>query len=196
MKNKVYYPVFLDLTGKRCVIVGGGQVAERKCRSLMKTGTLITVIAPEITKRLRDYKDTGVIKHIERDYRKGDITSAYIVISATGSRETNERVARDAESLHKLVNVVDTPDLCNFIVPSVFRRGTLSIAVSTGGVSPAFAKEIRKELEKIYGPELEGKLKAIGKMRDRAKKEITGKKERERFIKKTTLAIKKGVILK
>jgi len=195
MKNKVYYPVFLDLTGKRCVIVGGGQVAERKCRSLMKTRALITVIAPEITKRLRDYKDTGVIKHIERDYRKGDITSAYIVISATGSRETNERVARDAESLHKLVNVVDTPDLCNFIVPSVFRRGTLSIAVSTGGVSPAFAKEIRKELEKIYGPELEGKLKAIGKMRDRAKKEITGKKERERFIKKTTLAIKKGVIL-
>jgi len=196
MKNKVYYPVFLDLAGKRCVIVGGGQVAERKCRSLMKTGTLITVIAPEITKRLRDYKDTGVIKHIERDYRKGDITSAYIVISATGSRETNERVARDAKSLLKLVNVVDTPDLCNFIVPSVFRRGTLSIAVSTGGVSPAFAKEIRKELEKIYGPELEGKLKAIGKMRDRAKKEITGKKERGRFIKKTTLAIKKGVILK
>ena len=195
MKNKVYYPVFLDLTGKRCVIVGGGQVAERKCRSLMKTRALITVIAPEITKKLRDYKDTGVIKHIGRDYRKGDITSADIVISATGSRETNERVARDAESLHKLVNVVDTPDLCNFIVPSVFRRGTLSIAVSTGGVSPAFAKEIRKELEKIYGPELEGKLKAIGKMRGRAKKEMTGKKERERFIKKTTLAIKKGVIL-
>jgi len=195
MKNKVYYPVFLDLTGKRCVIVGGGQVAERKCRSLMKTRALITVIAPEITKGLRTYKDKGVIRHIGRAYRKGDIASANIVISATGSRETNERVARDAESLHKLVNVVDTPDLCNFIVPSVFRRGTLSIAVSTGGVSPAFAKEIRKELEKIYGPELEGKLKAIGKMRERAKKEMTGKKERERFIKKTTLAIKKGVIL-
>ena len=194
MKNKVYYPVFLDLTGKRCVIVGGGQVAERKCKSLMKTGTLITVIAPEITKGLRAYKNKGVIKHIGRDYRKSDIASAYLVISATDSRETNERVARDAQSLHKLVNVVDTPDLCNFIVPSVFRRGMLSIAVSTGGVSPAFAKEIRKELEKIYGPELAGKLKAIGKMRDRAKKEITGKKERERFIKKTTLAIKKGVI--
>ena len=196
MKNKVYYPVFLDLTGKKCVIVGGGLVAERKCRSLIKTGTLITVIAPEITKGLRTYKVKGVIRHIGRAYRKGDIASANIVISATGSRETNERVARDAESLHKLVNVVDTPDLCNFIVPSVFRRGTLSIAVSTGGVSPAFAKEIRKELEKIYGPELEGKLKAIGKMRGRAKKEMTGKKERERFIKKTTLAIKKGVILK
>lgn len=194
MKNKGYYPVFLDLTGKRCVIVGGGQVAERKCKSLMKTGTQITVIAPEITKRLRDYKDKGAIKHIGRAYRKGDIASADIVISATGSRETNERVARDAESLHKLINVVDTPDLCNFIVPSVFRRGTLSIAVSTGGVSPAFAKEIRKELEKMYGPEMAGKLKAIGRMRDRAKKEITGKKERERFIKKSTIAIKKGVI--
>ena len=182
MKSKVYYPVFLDLTGKRCVIVGGGQVAERKCKSLMKTGTLITVIAPEITKGLRAYKDKGVIKHIGRAYRKGDITSANIVISATGSRETNERVARDAQSLHKLINVVDTPDLCNFIVPAVFRRGMLSIAVSTGGVSPAFAKEIRKELEKIYGPELAGKLKAIRETRDRAKEEKNGRKERERLI--------------
>ncbi len=194
MKNKVYYPVFLDLTEKRCVIVGGGPVAERKCTSLIKTGALITVIAPEITKRLKGYKDKGAIEHIARAYRKGDIASAHIVISATDSRETNERVAGDSESLHRLINVVDTPDLCNFIVPSVFRRGMLSIAVSTGGVSPALSKAIRKELERIYGPELAGKIKAIGKMRDRAKKEITGKKERERFIKKATLHIKKGVV--
>jgi len=117
-----------------------------------------------------------------------------MVISATGSRETNERVARDAQSLHKLINVVDTPDLCNFIVPSVFRRGMLSIAVSTGGVSPALAKEIRKELAKIYRPEISKKLEAIGKMRDRAKKEITGRKEREKFIKKATSEIRKGDI--
>lgn len=192
MKNKVYYPVYLDLTEKRCVIVGGGPVAERKCTSLIKTGAWITVIAPEITRRLKGYKDKGVLKHIGRDYRKGDLLSAHIVISATDSREINERVARDAESLHKLINVVDTPDLCNFIVPAVFRRGMLSIAVSTGGVSPAFAKEIRRELERIYGPEFAEKLEAIGKMRDRAKNEIPGKKERERFIKKATIAIKKG----
>lgn len=171
-------------------------MAERKCSSLIRTGTLITVIAPEITKRLRNYKDKSLIKHIGRVYRKGDLTSANIVIAATSSRETNERVARDAELLHKLINVVDTPDLCNFIVPSVFRRGMLSIAVSTGGVSPAFAREIRKELEKMYGPELAKKLRAIGEMRDRAKKEISGKKERERFIKRNTLAIKRGVNLK
>ncbi|HLG29995.1 MAG TPA: bifunctional precorrin-2 dehydrogenase/sirohydrochlorin ferrochelatase [Candidatus Brocadiales bacterium] len=194
MKSKVYYTAFLDLTGKKCVIVGGGKVAERKCLSLIRAGALITVIAPEITKRLRAYKDEGVIKHTGRDYRKGDIAPAYIVISATGSRETNERVARDAQSLNKLINVVDTPDLCNFIVPSVFRRGMLSIAVSTGGVSPALAKEIRKELAKIYRPEISKKLEAIGKMRDRAKKEITGRKEREKFIKKATSAIRKGDI--
>src|SRR3989337_4068042 len=151
MKKIAYYPIYLDLTGKRCVIVGGGKVAERKCASLIKTDAEITLIAPEITKKLKGYKDKGLIKHIERTYRKGDIRSAFIVISATDSSETNERVARDAKSLHKLTNIVDTPDLCNFIVPSVFRRGTLSIAVSTGGVSPAFAKAIRNELEQIYG---------------------------------------------
>lgn len=192
MKNKAYYPVFLDLAGKRCIIVGGGPVAERKCISLIKSGALITVIAPEITKRLRSYKDKSAIKHIARAYRKGDIATAHLVISATGSAETNRRVAKDAESLHRLVNVVDTPDLCNFIVPSVFRRGMLSIAVSTGGVSPAFAKEIRKDLEKIYGRDMAEKLKVAGKMRETAKKEIAGKKERERFIRKNTLAIKKG----
>ncbi len=191
MKNKVYYPVFLDLTGKRCVIVGGGPVAERKCMSLIKTGALITVIAPDITERLRGYRDKGVIEHIGRAYRRGDITYADMVISATGSEEINERVARDAALLKKLINVVDTPDLCNFIVPSVFRRGMLSIAVSTGGVSPAFAKEIRKDLEKLYGPDIAGKLKAIGKIREMAKKEIAGKKERERFVRKAILAIKK-----
>lgn len=192
MKNKIYYPVFLDLTGKRCVIVGGGTVAERKCTSLMKTGALITVVAPEITRRLKGYKDKGFIRHRERNYRKGDIASADIVISATGCTEINERVAKDAESLHKLINVVDTRDLCNFIVPSVFRRGMLSIAISTGGRSPALAREIRKELEKLYGPEYEKKLRAIATMRDRAKKEITGKAERQSFIKRSTRSIKKG----
>ncbi len=193
MKSKVYYPVFLDLTGKRCVIVGGGKVAEKKCTSIMNTGALITVIAPKITKRLRAYKDKGIIKYIGRDYRKGDIKSAHIVISATDSGETNERVARDADLFHKLINVVDTRDLCNFIVPSVFRRGMLTIAVSTGGISPAFAMEIRKELAKIYGPEIAGKLEAVGRMRDRAKKDITGRKERKKFIKTATSEIKKGV---
>lgn len=192
MKKKVYYPIYLDLTGKRCVIVGGGKVAERKCASLIKTDAEITLIAPEITKRLKGYKDKGLIEHIERAYRKGDIRSAFIVISATDSSETNERVARDAKSLHKLTNVVDTPDLCNFIVPSVFRRGMLTIAISTGGTSPALAKEIRKDLQKIYGPEYAKKLKTIGKIRNSAKKEIADKQERERFIKKTTLAIKNG----
>ena len=153
MKKKVYYPIYLDLTGKSCMIVGGGKVAERKCASLIKADAKITVIAAEITKRLKGYKDKGLIEHIERAYRKGDIRSAFIVISATDSSETNERVARDAQSLHKLTNVVDTPDLCNFIVPSVFRRGMLTIAISTGGTSPALAKEIRKDLQKIYGPE-------------------------------------------
>src|SRR3989304_4277334 len=116
MRENVYYPTCLGRTGQGYVIVGGGKVAERKCASLIKTDAEITLIAPEITKKLKGYKDKGLIKHIERTYRKGDIRSAFIVISATDFSETNERVARDAKSLHKLTNVVDTPDLCNFIV--------------------------------------------------------------------------------
>src|SRR3990172_4446071 len=114
MDNKVYYPIFLDLSGKRCVVVGGGRVAERKCSTLIKTGARITVISPNITKRLAGYREKGLIRHIPRGYRSGDIKT-------------------------------------DFIVPSVLRRGLLTIAISTGGASPAMAKAIRKELQKLYG---------------------------------------------
>jgi precorrin-2 dehydrogenase/sirohydrochlorin ferrochelatase len=183
MDEKVYYPVFLDLKRRRCAVIGGGRVAERKCTALVKTGARITVIAPEITKRLKGYKEKGLIKHIRRVYRSGDIMSAFIVIVATDSREINRKVTRDAMSLNKLINVVDTPDLCNFIVPAIFSRGLLTIAISTGGTSPALAKEIRKELQKIYGPKYAKYLKIIKDVRRRAKKEIPGKQEREKFLK-------------
>lgn len=190
MKGKVYYPIFLDLAGKRCVIVGGGRVAERKCSSLLKAGARVTVISPGITGRLAAYREKRMIKHIPRGYRRGDIRSAFLVIAATGSEETNQRVAEEAMAEDKLLNVVDTPSLCNFIAPSVVKRGLLTIAISTGGASPAMAKEIRKDIQRIYGPEYARYLNFLRDARSKAMKEIPDKREREKFLKRLAFKIR------
>ena len=145
-----YYPVFLNLKGKRTVVIGGGKVAERKILTLLKADADITVVSPEITKKIEGEKLKGGIKHVCRQYRKSDLKNAFLVIAATDSQIMNEQVSKDAPCL---LNVVDTPHLCNFIVPSVMKRGPLTIAISTSGISPALLKLIRKELEKMYGLE-------------------------------------------
>jgi len=176
----VFYPAFLNLEGKRTVVVGGGEVAERKILALLKTGADITVISPEITKKIAKGKNKGKIKHICRRYRKSDLKNAFLVIAATDSPFINERVSKDAPCL---VNVVDTPRLCNFIVPSTVNRGPLCIAISTSGISPAFSRSIRKELEKLYGPEFVNYLKSLKKIRTKAMKMICDKKKRGEFLK-------------
>ena len=181
--NRFSYPIFLDLAGKRCVVVGGGKVAERKCLTLLRTGAEVTVVSPALTKRLSAYQEKGLIEHKPREYRKSDLRSAVLVIAATDSEAVNRRVSRDAMAQHTPVNVVDQPSLCTFIVPSVVRRGPLSIAISTGGASPAMAKAIRKELEGLYGPEFSRFLRLLKDIRSKAMREIPDKKERERFLK-------------
>lgn len=175
-----YYPAFLNLKNKKAVVVGGGKVAERKVLALLKAGADVTVVSPEITKRIAGEKLKGRIKHIPRQYRKGDVKNTFLVIAATDSEEINEKVSKDATCL---VNVVDTPSLCNFIVPSVLQRGPLTIAVSTGGISPAFSKLIRQELEKLYGPELAEYLSLLEKIRKRAMRDIRDKRKRTEFLK-------------
>jgi precorrin-2 dehydrogenase/sirohydrochlorin ferrochelatase len=175
-----YYPVFLNLKGKRAVVIGGGKVAERKILSLLKAGSDVKVISPYLTKRLEKEKLSGRIKHISRQYRKGDLKNAFLVIVATDSPVINDRVSKDASCL---VNVVDAPSLCNFIVPSVMNRGPLNIAVSTSGISPALSRSIRKELEKRYGPEFNNYLKLLKKIRSKAVEVIDDKKKRGEFLK-------------
>lgn len=188
--NKVYYPVFLNLTGKRCLVVGGGRVAERKCLSLVKAGAKVTVVSPNLTARLILYNEKGLIKYIARSYRSSDIKSAFIVIAATSSAETNERVfidahtSQDKPSTEKLLNIADRPALSSFILPSVVKRGLLTIAISTGGASPAIAKTIRRELQGLYGPEFSRYLSRVKKAREKALEEIADKKERARFLKR------------
>lgn len=175
-----YYPAFLDLRGKKAVVIGGGRVAERKVLSLIEAGADVTVVSPSLTKKLRQASSGNRLSHISRSYREGDLKGSFLVIAATDSEEINSRIARNAPAL---VNVVDVPSECNFIAPSVVRRGQLTIAISTGGASPAMAKTLRKELQKSYGPEISGYLKFARKVRKEAFSQIGDKTRRERFLK-------------
>ncbi|MBS1112009.1 MAG: siroheme synthase [Nitrospirae bacterium] len=178
-----YYPVFLNLKGVRAVIVGGGRVAERKAAALLKAGALVKIISPAITKTLEKYKKQGRVSHIKREYRQGDLRDAFIVIAATSSGQTNNRVEADSKDLPRLINVVDTPSMGNFIVPSIVNRGHLTIAISTEGCSPALSKAIRKELEEIYGSEFSHYLKFVENIRKQAMQKIKESGDREKFLK-------------
>jgi len=171
----------LNLRGKKCIIVGGGKVAERKVLALVRSGACVRVISPELTIVLGRLKSAGAISHVTRGYRKGDLKCAYLAIAATSSERVNRAVSRDAPFL---VNVVDVPELCNFIVPAVVSRKPLTVAVSTGGASPAMAVTIRRELELLYGNEIGRYLLFLGKLRKDALKMIVDKKKRENFLKK------------
>ncbi len=175
-----YYPVFLNLKDKKAVVIGGGKVAERKVRTLVRAGAVVKVISPAITCSLKSLVQKGHITHVKRPYRKGDIKDAFIVIAGTSSVRTNAIIASDAEHL---INVIDTPAEGNFIAPSIVKRGPLTIAISTEGCSPAVSKAVRKELEKLYGNEFSYYLRFLAKMRKKAVSAIKDNKKRERFLK-------------
>lgn len=184
-KNKTphpehYYPMFVDLRGKTCVVVGGGRIAERKTLDLIKTGGKIKVISPELTPRLRKEKDRGTIRHIGRRFRPSDLKGAFLVVAATDDQAVNEQVAGARDIL---INVVDQPALCNFIVPSSIKQGPLSIAISTSGTSPAMARAIRKDMEDFYGPPFGEYLRDVKRQREKALDEIPDPKKRERHLK-------------
>ena len=148
-----YFPVFLDVRRKKCVVIGGGQVAFRKIRTLLDCGASVTVISPVLHPDLSELANKKSIQVIRRSYKSRDLKGAFIVIAATGTKETNRKVAKEAGRVGALVNVVDDPEPSDFIVPSVVRRGDLTIAISTGGMSPALARKIRTRLEDSFGEE-------------------------------------------
>jgi precorrin-2 dehydrogenase/sirohydrochlorin ferrochelatase len=160
-----YYPVNLNMTNKRCVVVGGGDIAERKVERLLECGAQVTVVSKSLTPVLKARKKTGQMDHIDRDYEDQTLDGAFMVIGATDRNDVNERISKEAMARGLLVNIVDDPDRCNFILPSLVQQGDLSIAISTGGKSPALAKKLRKELEKQYGPEYQTLLVIMGILR-------------------------------
>ena len=176
------YPLFLNLEGKRCLVVGGGGVAERKVKSLLECGADVTVIAPAVTEYIERAAKEGSINLEMRSYRSGDVEGYFLVIGATDLLEINESAAREAAESGLLYNIVDIPELCNFFVPSVVSSGDLKIAVSTNGRSPALAKKIRQELEKQYGEEYAFFLEYLGKIREKLLRDKTIDEKRRKQI--------------
>ena len=160
-----YYPILVDLKGKKVVVVGGGAVALRKIESLLECGASVNVISRELIPELKGYLDEGKIELLGREYREEDLEGAFLVITATDDIMLNSKVSKFARDRGMLVNAVDQPSDCNFIVPSVIKRGDLVIAVSTSGRSPAMAKRIREKLSSQFGSEYEGFLILMGKIR-------------------------------
>jgi precorrin-2 dehydrogenase/sirohydrochlorin ferrochelatase len=154
------YPILLRLEGRRCVVVGGGKVAARKAKSLLECGAKVKVIAPELTPELAHLAKNGKIQYVGRSYRGTDIKGAFLVIGATDSEATNRRVWAEADKQGMLVNIVDRPELCSFTLPARFSRGPVTVAISTGGASPALARRLREILEEVIGPEF-GKLATL-----------------------------------
>ena len=143
-----YYPVFLDLKGRVCVIVGGGEIAERKIAGLLECGAVITMVSPRVTPGIRARADAGDIRWEARQYVDGDLKGAFLAIASTDDEDVNRAVHEEASREGIVLNVVDRTALCSFIAPAVVRRGEVTVALSTGGASPALARKLRETLEK------------------------------------------------
>jgi len=148
-----YYPILLNIQDKKCLVVGGGEVALRKVKALLEHGANIEIVSPDFCPELNQLVKEGTIKAAQRDYKPEDLEDAFIAIAATNDNKINENVSVEARRVGILVNVVDDPNSSDFIVPSYFRRGDIIVAVSTSGRSPALARKIRSELEKGFQAE-------------------------------------------
>lgn len=173
-RDKVFYPMFVDIEGRRCLVVGGGPVATEKTEKLLDHGAVVRLVSPAITPELRALVDGGQIaEHHERPYDPADLDGCFIVIAATNLDAINRMVWQDAEARGVICNVVDVPPLCNYIVPSIVRRGELAIAISTGGASPVVAKHIRRDIQQRYGPEWQALVDLMRDLRDELKVRYT-----------------------
>src|SRR5262249_16555100 len=164
-----YFPVFLDLRGRRCLVVGGGRTAERKVQGLLECGARVIVVSPVLVSALAHLAATGIIEHRARVFRKVDVRRSVLVLAATGVCAVDDTVAETARRHGALVNAVDRPARCDFIYGSVLRRGELQIAVSTGGRAPALAREIRRRLEPVIGAEYGALVDDVGHARRAAR---------------------------
>ena len=142
-----FYPVFLNLTGRRCIVIGGGQIAEGKISKLMDSGAKIVVISPDATPSIQSFSERGAIELQIRKYQAGDLDGAFLVIAATNDRIVNQEIFEEAEKSGALLNAVDDMPRCSFIAPSIVKRGPVTVAISTGGASPALARKLRETLD-------------------------------------------------
>lgn len=162
-----YYPAYLDIRERNCLVVGGGSVGTRKACTLLDCGAAVTVVGPIVSERLQALSQTDNLTIESRAYRSSDLDGMFLVIGATDDRALNRRISQDADHRGVLCNIADEPESCSFILPSVIRKGDLVISISTSGRSPAMAKKMRKELESQFGDEYVDFLKLMGAIRHR-----------------------------
>ncbi|WP_022852814.1 precorrin-2 dehydrogenase/sirohydrochlorin ferrochelatase family protein [Thermodesulfatator atlanticus] len=183
-----YYPIFLKIEQKTCVVVGGGKVACRKIKSLLEAGARVRVIAPHVIDEIAKMAEEGRVELLKRPYQKGDLKGAVLVYAATDDPKVQEEVFSEAEELGIFCNVVDKPRLCSFIVPSLVKRGRLQLAISTSGASPALARRLREQLEQEFGPEYEEYLELMAKWREEILARDLSEEERRRIFEHLVLA--------
>lgn len=160
-----HYPIFLELAGRPCVVVGGGAVAERKVAALAAAGARVTVVSPTLTPALAERAQAGQIGWVSRAYRPGDLAGAQLAVVAADDPETSAAVAGEGRQRGVWVNAADEPDRCDFILPSILRRGPLTVAVATGGACPALSRVVREELESHLTEDWAGLADLAGEVR-------------------------------
>jgi siroheme synthase-like protein len=173
-----YYPVCLNLSGKTVVVFGGGYVAQRKIETLLDTCARIVVVSPAVTPDIAALAQANRLTWHPRIYEPGDCVGATLVFSATNDSDARDAVFEEARALGVIVNTVDQPSLCDFIMPAVVRRGSLTVAVSTGGASPALAASLRRKLSRILGSEYGRMLELLSRIRPEIRQRIKEPKDR------------------
>ncbi len=164
--EKLYYPMFVDIMGRRCLVVGGGEVACRKVEAIVKYGAKVHVISPEFNEEMERMIEDRVVTAEKREFKRGDLDGFFLVIGATDDNSVNREIYAEAEERGILCNIVDVPPLCGFIVPSIAKRGALQIAISTAGKSPAFSRTLRQKFEEEFGDEYAQFLEVMGGLRE------------------------------
>jgi precorrin-2 dehydrogenase/sirohydrochlorin ferrochelatase len=177
------YPIVLNLAGRRALVVGGGKVALRKAQALADAGARVRVVAPEF---LPEFAPDARLECVQEPYAARHVAGVFLAVAATDDEAVNARVAADARPARALVNVVDRPALCDFIVPSVVERGRLMIAICTGGAAPSLARRLRERLEEEFGPQYATLLDALAEVRDRYKSADLPEAVRRRLFERLT----------
>jgi precorrin-2 dehydrogenase / sirohydrochlorin ferrochelatase len=181
MRDNDYYIACLDLTGKRCLVVGAGPVGLEKIGGLLNACADVVVVAPDAIDEVQGLADADLIELRARPYRASDLDGCFLVIAATSHTELNRLVHADADALNMLVNVADVPELCNFILPAIFRQGPLAIAISTAGASPALAQRIKHEAARKFDEAYARLAAALQELRPWAKATLPTYADRKRF---------------
>ena len=179
--REYYFPAFLDLRGRECVVIGAGEVAQGKVLGLLPCGAGVRVISPEAEPGVARLAARGTIRWERRTYRPGDLAGAALVVAGTDDPATNEAVYTEAVRERALVNVVDVPERCQFVYGAVFRRGRLMAAISTGGASPAFAARCKRDLAAVWGSEHGRLVSAYRRLRPYVQSRIPTVEGRKRF---------------